>query len=505
LHVLDPASRTKQDSADTMIRVGRAIPKLLSNAEIDRIRHEFMMYAVETIDQSWYIKNKYHDSDGVGSPHRVPIKIDMIRAVQKSKLVYNQEQLSLKSLADRKKEQSEKHEHTNEEMKKLIDRENQLLSKQKGLHDKKKKTQLLVGEGRQRLDNALKKSGYYIDAQTANVLIGAGDEQVKLISDELFKITDELLKIQSTPLPVDAFVRLTTYNDWNNINWLIDTKKRLNQYLYYAQQEHIRIKINLEIDVGLHRGGFEIAKDFVEAVEIIKQNSQYIELTGLMGYDGHVPYVPFYINKERSIRKTFVRVQELYGQFVDELKKHYGVKAMSTMTFNSGGSHTYFYYSDYKSITPVNDIAVGSGFLAPKQFSDLIELGHQPALFLSAPVLKKIESSKLPHAEKLSALVNIWDPNLKTSYFMLSGGWPGELVGPVGLKRNHWWDENDLGYTNQLPNQSILSSSDENNLNVSDFVFYHPWEGDGMLCFKKLVLYKENSIVGEWDTYKGGN
>ncbi|CAM4913675.1 unnamed protein product [Rotaria socialis] len=281
LHVLDPASRTKQDSADTMIRVGRAIPKLLSNAEIDRIRYEFMMYAAETIDQSWYIKNKYHDSDdnnhteyqqidyywnktlslttsfglpkyptlskvvknifiishgnsdvergfsinehivtenrtllslssinglrstwdaikfyGVGSPHRVPIKIDMIRAVQKSKSVYNQEQLSLKSLADREKEQSEKHQRTNEEVKKLIDRENQLLSKQKGLHDKQKKAQLLVDEGRQRLDNALKKADI-IDAQAANALIGAGDEQVKLISDKLFKITDELLKIQS--------------------------------------------------------------------------------------------------------------------------------------------------------------------------------------------------------------------------------------------------------------------------------------------------------------------
>ncbi|CAF4555342.1 unnamed protein product [Rotaria socialis] len=316
---------------------------------------------------------------------------------------------------------------------------------------------------------------------------------------------DSLDILLGTPLPVDAFIRLVAYNGWNTINWLIDTNERLNQYLYYAQQEHIRIKINLEIDVGLHRGGFEITKDFAEAVEIIKQNSQYLELTGLMGYDGHVPYVPFYINKERSIRKTFVHVQELYDQFVDELKKHYDAKAMSTMTFNSGGSHTYFYYSDYKSATPVNDIAVGSGFLAPKQFSDLIELGHQPALFLSAPVLKKIESSKLPHAEKLSALVNIWDPNLKTSYFMLGGGWPGELVGPMGLKRNHWWDENDLGYTNQLPNQSILSGSDENTLNVSDFIFYHPWEGDGMLCFKKLVLYRQNSIAGEWDTYKGGN
>ncbi|CAF3879026.1 unnamed protein product [Rotaria magnacalcarata] len=113
----------------------------------------------------------------------------MIRAVQKSKLVYNQEQLSLKSLADRKKEQSEKHEHTNEEMKKLIDRENQLLSKQKGLHDKKRKHNCC---------------GYYIDAQNANVLIGAGDEQVKLISDELFKITDELLKIQNCKIDLRA-------------------------------------------------------------------------------------------------------------------------------------------------------------------------------------------------------------------------------------------------------------------------------------------------------------
>ncbi|CAF4493757.1 unnamed protein product, partial [Rotaria sp. Silwood2] len=303
LHVLDPASRTKEDSADTMIRVGRAIPKLLSNAEINRIRHEFMMYAAETIDQSWYIKNKYHDSDGnnhteyqqidyywnkvlslttsfglpkyptlskivkniliishgnsdvesgfsinehivtenrtllslssinglrstwdaikfygVRSPHRVPIKIDMVRAVQKSKSVYNQEQLSLKSLADREKEQSEKREHTNEEMKKLIDRENQLLSRQKGLQDEQKKAQLLAGEGRQRLDNALKKADI-IDAQAANALIGAGDEQVKLISDELFKITHELLKIQSKRKNVLSHVQkkkqnmTTTAND----------------------------------------------------------------------------------------------------------------------------------------------------------------------------------------------------------------------------------------------------------------------------------------------------
>ncbi len=39
LHVLDPVSGAEPNSADTMIRVARAIPKLLSNTEIDCVRH----------------------------------------------------------------------------------------------------------------------------------------------------------------------------------------------------------------------------------------------------------------------------------------------------------------------------------------------------------------------------------------------------------------------------------------------------------------------------------
>ena len=96
----------------------------------------------------------------------------------------------MKSIVDHEKEQNEKHENVNEEMKKLIiDQEHQLLSKQKSLQDEQNKTQLLLGEDRQRLDNALKK-GDIIDAQ-------AGNEKVKLISEERIQVTDELLIIQS--------------------------------------------------------------------------------------------------------------------------------------------------------------------------------------------------------------------------------------------------------------------------------------------------------------------
>lgn len=315
---------------------------------------------------------------------------------------------------------------------------------------------------------------------------------------------DSLDLLLGKPLPADALPRLSAHKGWNTINWLVDTKERLNQYLAFAKKDSTPLKLSLEIDVGLHRGGFENNKEFAEALDIIRQNGQYLELTGFMGYDGHVPYVPFYINKEKSIKAAFDDVQRAYGGFVEELKKHFDAKAINAMTFNSGGSHTYFRYPGYKG-TPVNDIAMGSGFLAPQQFEDVIEQGHQPALFLTSPVIKKIESAKLPHAEKITALTFLWDPNLKVSYFLLGGGWPGEVAGPTGLKRNYWWDENDLGYTNLLPNQSIIGSSDENDLHVGDFVFYHAWEGDGMLSFKKVVLYRQSGIVGEWDTYKGGN
>ena len=44
--------RTGPNTADTMIRVAKAVPKLLSAAEIDRIRYEYMMYAAENTGES---------------------------------------------------------------------------------------------------------------------------------------------------------------------------------------------------------------------------------------------------------------------------------------------------------------------------------------------------------------------------------------------------------------------------------------------------------------------
>lgn len=316
---------------------------------------------------------------------------------------------------------------------------------------------------------------------------------------------DSIDMLLGKPLPVEALGRLKAYKGWNNISWLVDTKERLNDYLLFAKRENVKLKLSVEIDVGLHRGGLQTTEELADVVKTLQQNTQYAQLTGLMGYDGHVPYVPFYINKEKAIKKAFVNVQHCYSAFADELKKHYDPAFISTLTFNGGGSKTYFYYPQYREITAVNDIAMGSGFLAPTEFPELLVLGHKPALYLAGPVLKKIETEKLPHAEILSGMVNMWNPNIKVSYYMLGGGWAGEPVAPTGLRKNPFWDSDDKNFMNQLPNQALLSSSDQNNLHVGDFVFYQPWEGDGMLEFKNLLLFRQNKIIGEWETYRGGN
>ena len=46
----------------------------------------------------------------------------------------------------------------------------------------------------------------------------------------------------------------------SNIQWLIDQPERLQQYLHLAQQHQQCLRINIEIDVGLHRGGYKIMR-----------------------------------------------------------------------------------------------------------------------------------------------------------------------------------------------------------------------------------------------------
>jgi len=64
LQVLGHSSRSDPSSGDQIVRVARAIPILLNDKEIDDLVNEWILYCIESIDQSWFIKDTYIDSNG---------------------------------------------------------------------------------------------------------------------------------------------------------------------------------------------------------------------------------------------------------------------------------------------------------------------------------------------------------------------------------------------------------------------------------------------------------
>ena len=111
------------------------------------------------------------------------------------------------------------------------------------------------------------------------------------------------------PMPIKAvqsFYELNKPFAQAQIQWLIDSIERLHQYLALAKALEFKLFINIEIDVGLHRGGIQDLTQFRELLKLIQDNPKHLEFSGLMGYDAHVGKIPKVI---KSLDKTYAQSQ----------------------------------------------------------------------------------------------------------------------------------------------------------------------------------------------------
>ena len=113
----------------------------------------------------------------------------------------------------------------------------------------------------------------------------------------LSNLMPEASQLVGKPLPVQAarnyFEKLpaTRSDAADQIQWLIDTPKRLTQYQELAKTLDRTLRLNLELDVGLHRGGFETGADLGAVLKGIKTDPN-LEFAGFMGYEPHIPSLP---------------------------------------------------------------------------------------------------------------------------------------------------------------------------------------------------------------------
>jgi D-serine deaminase-like pyridoxal phosphate-dependent protein len=289
------------------------------------------------------------------------------------------------------------------------------------------------------------------------------------------------------------------------VRWLVDTADRMQQYADLATARSVEINIAVEIDVGLRRGGARNDEELLSILAVIDASPR-LRFTGFMGYDGQVPFAPTGADPTRELQS----VQQRYADFVAAGSSAYPSMFEGPLVYNSGGSRTYHYYTDELD-TPVNEVAMGSAFFYPSDFSNIPEKDLRHASFLATPVLKRIDPAEAPFAPGFLPRLAEDNPDYEVQFVVVAGGFPGDQVYPAGLVVNPVTasaagedDSPGGGVVNLLSNQAEWLGARAVPLEVGDLIFYHPWEGDGVRWLSRLDVFRGGELVDQWATFQPG-
>jgi D-serine deaminase-like pyridoxal phosphate-dependent protein len=226
-----------------------------------------------------------------------------------------------------------------------------------------------------------------------------------------FPHADTLLGKPLPAIGAKKVLESLTPESGSTIRWLVDSNPRLNNYLQLAEQRKQVLRINLEIDVGLHRGGFASDQALTDALTTIK-NSPLLKFDGFMGYEPHVVKVPG--NASSHLAKSLA----IYHHNIDIAKNILGSDFPRQPIFNTAGSPSYQLHTQLSSAeSQCNELSAGSCLLKPLDF-DLPSLAdHQAASFIATPILKALDQTDIPGVSGLGDLMAWWNPNLKRSLF----------------------------------------------------------------------------------------
>lgn len=311
---------------------------------------------------------------------------------------------------------------------------------------------------------------------------------------ELMNLLDEPADILlGKPMPIAAaadFFQKTT-NESHQINWLIDTEARLNQYLELAQRLDRQLMINLEIDVGLHRGGFSEEAPLAAALQIIREHPEHLRWTGFMGYDPQIVKLPSFLG---PVARHFKKVNSRYQRFIDLVQNAFPSLWREDLILNGAGSPTFLLHQAGGS--SINEVAIGSALLKPTTF-DIPQLSSfQAACWIAAPVLKKMIGTRLPGIGKLPDWLRHIFPHLQISYFIYGGYWKADYCYPPDIRLNTLFGPST--------NQSMLNASGKFPLEVDDYVYLRPWQSEFVLLqFGPLCAYRNGALVENWPILTG--
>ncbi len=273
----------------------------------------------------------------------------------------------------------------------------------------------------------------------------------------------------------------------SKVQWLVDTPGRLDQYAAIAEAQGAEMGINIELDVGLHRGGMEPGDALSGMMEKIRASNR-LSFAGLMGYEPHLSKVPTTLGwRDRAKNSAW----DIYETALGAATTVFGETAVKAATLNAAGSPTYRLYKDTDI---ANEISVGSALVKPTDFdTDLLE-AFVPAAFIATPALKVLDQTRLPVMEFADGAKRALNPNLDKTIFIYGGKWMAHPEDPPGLRYN-----STFGHSS---NQEMLNGGPGTDIRSDDFVFLRPTQSEAVfLQFGDIAIYENGAIVDSWPVF----
>jgi D-serine deaminase-like pyridoxal phosphate-dependent protein len=311
---------------------------------------------------------------------------------------------------------------------------------------------------------------------------------IKLICQSLPQ-ADVLVGKPMTAIGVEQFYRwyetqTIAFQPAQQLQWLVDSLDRLKAYEAIAKNTTQPLQINLEIDVGLHRGGITCLEEFEQCL-LFLQRSEHLSFSGLMGYEAHIYKVPSFLGgPNKAAEKTAAR----YAQFLEVME--FIVGSRDRYCINTGGSTT---FNLYQGRGLANEIACGSLLLKPSDFDLDVLREFKPALFIATPILKTITKPELPGVEKISPLLRTLGVLPQRACFIYGGNWMARPIYPRHSKLFNAFGHSSNQEMYTLPNKPI---DDET------YLFMRPTQSEAlMLGFGDIAIYEHGKIIDWWPVF----
>jgi D-serine deaminase-like pyridoxal phosphate-dependent protein len=251
--------------------------------------------------------------------------------------------------------------------------------------------------------------------------------------------------------------------------WLVDTPQAVDAVASIARALGRGLRIAIELDVGLRRGGCGDAAALEAILARSRAAGESLRLAGFVGYEAHVAKAPWPIGPRRAARAVARRYRELL-----EVARRAGVDPGDGSVLHNGGGSASFAWLDAES--PVDDVAIGSLLLKPSDF-DLPWLAEfEPALWIATPVLKRLSGVRIPYLGRIAG-------RGRDALFLYGGRWMAQPAWPRGLSTQPLYGLSS--------NQQMMTVPRAASIAVGDFAYFRPTQSEAVMLQFGPILARD--------------